>query len=119
MRIRFTIFLLIANVAALLAIFKLEFSQAAPAQSQRALVEITRLQVDGKNVDKPRILVFENNKWRIISPIQWQANYFAVNRILRNLEFIGKAFRRRDTAPCGRSGRRPARSPEGVSAPPQ
>lgn len=88
MRIRFTIFLLIANVAALLAIFKLEFSQAAPAQSQRALVEITRLQVDGKNVDKPRILVFENNKWRIISPIQWQANYFAVNRILRNLEFL-------------------------------
>ncbi|MFR6032214.1 MAG: DUF4340 domain-containing protein [Bacilli bacterium] len=32
----------------------------------------------------------ENNRWRIVSPIDWPANLFAVNRIKNQLEFLDK-----------------------------
>jgi len=90
MRIRLTIFLLIANLIALFAIWSLEREPEQNIESTRALIDITRLEVEGKGIEKARILVLENNKWKIISPIEWPANFFAVNRILNNLKFLEK-----------------------------
>ncbi len=87
-KMRLTLFLIIANIAVFFAILSLEFSEVVVEKSQRPLVEITRLEVYGKNLAKPRIVEFIKNKWEILSPVKWEANSFAVNRILRNLEFL-------------------------------
>ena len=90
MRFKFTIFLFVANVVLFLSIWSLEVRRdASPARAADAIT-FTRLEISGKNVDKPRILSFENNKWRIISPIEWPANLYAVNRIRNQLEFLSK-----------------------------
>lgn len=85
---RLTLFLIIANLAVFFVILKLEFSDNVIERTQRPLVEISRLEVNGKNLAKSRIVVLDNNKWKIISPIKWEANTFAVNRILNNLKFL-------------------------------
>ncbi len=54
------------------------------------VVQFTTLEISGKNIDKPRVLKFENNRWRIVSPIDWSANLFAVNRIRNQIEFLDK-----------------------------
>lgn len=40
--------------------------------------------------EEPRVLRHESGKWNIKSPIQWPANFFAVNRILQQLELLEK-----------------------------
>lgn len=90
MRFRFTIFLLIANIALFGAILGLEREKSADDFARRDMAPITVLEIEGKNIDKPRVLKLENNKWRITTPIDWPANLFAVNRIINQLEFLEK-----------------------------
>ena len=90
MRFRFTIFLILANAALFFAIWSLEMKGEAPLERAADNVSFTRLRISGKNLDKPRVLSFENNKWRIVSPIDWPANLYAVNRIRNQLDFLSK-----------------------------
>ena len=89
MRFRLTIFLILANAALFFALWSLERdpSAAAPAADT---VPFTVLEISGRGIDKPRVLKFENNKWRITSPIDWPANLFAVNRIRNQIEFLDR-----------------------------
>lgn len=90
MRFRLTIFLILANAALFFALWSLERKPDASAQSVSDSVAFTVLEISGKGIDKPRILKFENNKWRIVAPIDWPANLFAVNRIRNQIEFLDK-----------------------------
>lgn len=90
MRFRFTIFLLVANLALFAAIWGLEREKSSDSTERRDMAPITLLEIEGKSVEKPRILKLENNRWRIVSPIEWPANLFAVNRIINQLEFLEK-----------------------------
>lgn len=90
MRFRFTIFLLIANIALFAAIWGLEREKPAGASDRRDMAPITLLEIEGRTIERPRVLKLENNRWRITSPIDWPANLFAVNRIISQLEFLEK-----------------------------
>lgn len=90
MRFRLTVFLIVANAALFMFIWSLDRSRARPHPSQNPIVAFTNLEISGKKIDKPRVLKFENNKWRIVSPIDWKANLFAVNHIKTQLEFLDR-----------------------------
>lgn len=90
MRLRLTIILLMANLGLFFAIWKLESPKDSSSGFAAESIEFTRLEIDGKNFDKPRILKLENNKWRIVSPFEWGANLFAINRIRNQVEFLDK-----------------------------
>jgi len=89
MRLRFTVLLLLANAALFTAIWSLE-REPAPEARRAESVPFTTLEISGKGIDKPRVLKLENNRWRIVSPIDWSANLFAVNRIRNQIEFLDK-----------------------------
>lgn len=88
MRFKLTILLLAANVAMLLSIWILERAPAPQAAASENFVDLTHLEITGKSLDKPRVLKLENNRWRIVSPIEWAANYYAVSRIRNQLEIL-------------------------------
>ena len=90
MRFRLTMFLLLVNVLLFFGIWSLERPDDSDDIRPSDSVAFTVLQIEGKNIDKPRVLKLENNKWRIVSPIDWPANLFAVNRIKNQLEFLDK-----------------------------
>ena len=54
----------------------------------REAIEATRIELSGKGLDTPRILERKGSSWEITQPIQWPANYFAINRILNQLQFL-------------------------------
>lgn len=54
----------------------------------REAIEATRIELSGKGLDTPRILERKGSSWIITQPIQWPANYFAINRILNQLQFL-------------------------------
>ena len=96
MRLRFTAFLLVLNIITFGLIFLL--SQKADEDSiqagglsgmiSREAIEATRIELSGKGLDAPRFLERKGSTWDIIQPIQWPANYFAINRILNQLQFL-------------------------------
>lgn len=90
MRLRLTIILLIANLGLFFAIWKLETPSDSTSDFISESIEFARLEIDGKNFDRPRILQLDGNKWRIVSPFEWGANLFAINRIRNQLEFLDK-----------------------------
>ena len=90
MKFRLTVFLLIANAALMFFIWSLETGRTPARPMKARAMAFTSLEISGRNIDKPRVLKFENNHWRIVSPINWKANLFAVNRIKTQLEFIDR-----------------------------
>ena len=96
MRLRFTAFLLVLNIITFGLIFLL--SKKADDNSvqagglsgmiSREAIEATRIELSGKGLDAPRILERRGSSWEITQPIQWPANYFAINRILNQLQFL-------------------------------
>lgn len=96
MRLRFTAFLLALNVITFGLIFLL--SQRAGNNSMQAgglsgmisreAIEATRIELSGKGLDTARVLERKGSSWEIVQPIQWSANYFAINRILNQLQFL-------------------------------
>jgi len=96
MRLRFTAFLLVLNVITVGLILLL--TQKADDNAiqagglsgmiSREAIEATRIELSGKGLDTPRILERTGSSWKITQPIQWPANYFAINRILNQLQFI-------------------------------
>ena len=53
-----------------------------------AVIETDRIELRGQIPDKVRIIERQGSKWMLTKPMQWQANSFAVNRILNQLQFI-------------------------------
>ncbi len=105
MKFKLTIFLVIANAILFFCIYSLERNKPLTHPSQNQILSFSVLEISGKNIDKPRILKFENNRWRIVSPIDWKANLFAVNRIKNQLEFLDRktSFSKKEVLSSGHS----------------
>ena len=96
MRFKFTVFLLALNVITFGLIAYLnhqakEVDHTASGLSGkigRDLVEADRIELRGGAVVAPLILERKGSTWSIAEPIQWSANYFAINRILNQLQFL-------------------------------
>ncbi len=96
MRFQFTAFLLVLNIVTfgLIFIFGKKADENAGQKSglsgiiSREAIEATRIELSGKGLDTPRILERQGSSWKIIQPIEWTANYFAINRILNQLQFL-------------------------------
>ena len=88
MRNKLTIVLLLLNIIVFGAIWMLERSPRQKAAAASPMADFTMLQVEGKSLDSPRLIRRENNRWRIVKPISWPANFFAVNRIKSQLEYL-------------------------------
>ena len=54
----------------------------------REVIEADRIELNGKGLDTPRILEHDGSSWKITAPMQWSANYFAINRMLNQLQFL-------------------------------
>ena len=96
MRFKFTVFLLVLNVITFGLILSLnKKAEHLSAQTGglsgmigRGVIEADRIELNGNGLDAPRILEHDGSSWSITQPMQWSANYFAVNRILNQLQFL-------------------------------
>lgn len=96
MRLKFTLILLGLNLIAFALIAYLNknddpFDKSAgslSAQIGREIIEADQIELRGSGVDQPRTLKREGSDWQMTEPMQWKANYFAINRILNQLQFI-------------------------------
>ena len=66
---------------------------------------VDRLSIEGGELALRWVLEKEGNDWSIISPIEWRANRFAVNRILNQLQFLERitSFSVQDIVRAGQS----------------
>lgn len=96
MRFKFTVFLLLLNVItfSLIAYLNHQAKQVEPStgglsrQIGRELIDADRIELHGQGIETPRILERKGSTWHLIEPMQWSANYFAINRILNQLQFL-------------------------------
>ncbi|MDB4028518.1 DUF4340 domain-containing protein [Flavobacteriaceae bacterium] len=96
MRFKFTLFLLALNIITFGLILSLnKKTEQANSQSGglsamigREVIEADRIELNGKGLDTPRILEHDGSSWKITAPMQWSANYFAINRMLNQLQFL-------------------------------
>lgn len=96
MRYKFTIILLLLNLIAFSAIVFLNQQAKRSASSGsglsgqigREIIEADRIELRSRNLPAARILTRNGATWSITEPMQWPANYFAVNRILNQLQFL-------------------------------
>ncbi len=98
MRLKLTIFLLIANLLVFYAVQRLDRQEDDAARldsSGRGVLgmeamEIDRMEIAGKAVTPGRVLERKGKNWQIVQPIQWPANGNAVQRIVTQLQFLEK-----------------------------
>lgn len=96
MRFKFTVFLLALNVITfgLIAYLNHQSKEVGAVvgglsgKIGRELIEADRIELRGGAVVAPLILERKGSTWSISEPIQWSANYFAINRILNQLQFL-------------------------------
>jgi hypothetical protein len=96
MRFKFTFFLLAINLTTygLITYLNHQAKQAEPStgslsrQIGRELIDADRIELHGRGMETPRILERKGTAWHLIEPMQWSANYFAINRILNQLQFL-------------------------------
>jgi len=96
MRFKFTVFLLALNIIVFgLILFLSKRSEKSDSamgglsgQLGREVIESDRIELRGQGLSVPRILIRSGSSWSISEPMQWSANYFAVNRILNQLQFL-------------------------------
>ncbi|MGC6505029.1 MAG: DUF4340 domain-containing protein [Coraliomargaritaceae bacterium] len=96
MRFTSTIFLLLLNLATFGLILVLQNDgdgrssngQGLSSQISRQVIEANQIEISGPSLDAPRILKRNGSDWFQESPVRWPANYFAVNRILNQLQFL-------------------------------
>ena len=97
MYVKLTLLLVLANLLVFFFIYRLD----RPHQSTIVSVQnenlfgaqmliVDRLEIAGKALTEKRVLERQGDTWRIVSPFQWPANYYAVNRILTQLQFLEK-----------------------------
>ena len=96
MRFKFTIFLLALNAISfgLIVYLNQQASQTElstgglSGQIGRGLIDADRIELHGREIETPRIIEREGSTWQLLEPMQWSANYFAINRILNQLQFL-------------------------------
>jgi hypothetical protein len=96
MRFKFTIFLLALNAISfgLIVYLNHQASQTElstgglSGQIGRELIDADRIELHGREIETPRIIEREGSTWQLLEPMQWSANYFAINRILNQLQFL-------------------------------
>ena len=96
MRFKFTIFLLALNAISfgLIVYLNHQASQTElstgglSVQIGRELIDADRIELHGREIETPRIIEREGSTWQLLEPMQWSANYFAINRILNQLQFL-------------------------------
>jgi hypothetical protein len=96
MRFKFTFFLLAINLTTygLITYFSHQSKQVEPStgslsrQIGRELIDADRIELHGRGIETPRILERKGSTWYLIEPMRWAANYFAINRILNQLQFL-------------------------------
>lgn len=96
MRFKFTIFLLGLNLVAFALIAYLTQKDASTggranslaAQIGRNIIEADQIELRGNGLEQPTMLKKIGSVWQISQPMKWQANFFAVNRILNQLQFV-------------------------------
>lgn len=96
MRFKFTIFLLGSNLIAFALISYLtnsdnpfdKSSGSLSAQIGREIIKADKIELRGTGLDQPRTLTRKGSNWQMREPMQWKANFFAINRILNQLQFI-------------------------------
>ena len=96
MRFKLTLVLFVLNALAFLTIhywtdeigLGQETASGVTGWDSSEILAINRIEMSGALLDAPRILEKKNNQWVILSPVDWPANYFAVQRILTQLEFL-------------------------------
>lgn len=96
MRFKFTVFLLVLNVITFGLILSLN-KKTEQADTQTGglsemigheVIEADRIELNGTALDGPRILEHDGSSWKMTAPMQWSANYFAINRMLNQLQFL-------------------------------
>ena len=96
MRYKLTLVLVVLNILIYYLVVHLDQRSIVGAEhagnifglfsSEIAVIE--RLEIGGELVGETRVLEREDQAWLITSPIYWPANYFAVQRILTQLQFL-------------------------------
>ena len=96
MRFKFTVFLLALNVITFGLIVSLN-KKAEQADTQtgglsgmigREVIEADRIELKSTSLDALWVLEKDGSTWKMTAPMQWPANYFAINRILNQLQFL-------------------------------
>ncbi len=96
MRLKLTFILLVLNLFLLGIIYLLEKGPSAdlpgvgPVLPAGLVENSDYLEIEGRELDAHWVLNKSGEEWRIASPVNWQANYFAVSRILNQLQFLEK-----------------------------
>jgi len=96
MRFKFTVILLALNFASFGLIFYLDQNarnqdaemSGLAGKMARKLPDADRIELNGRDLESKRILQRDGSNWTITEPLQWPANYFAINRILNQLQFL-------------------------------
>jgi hypothetical protein len=96
MKGRYTLILLVLNFAVFgtivyLHILKNNQLEEVATQSDifsLNLNEIDYLEIQGSELDTPRIFQKRNGEWLITSPSEWRANLHAVNRLLNQIRWL-------------------------------
>ena len=97
MRWKLTLGLVLGNLLVFFLIYQTEYRSAKPTQGGEiagifgsAGLDVERIEIAGKALSPPRILERRKGTWYLVSPIEWPANYYAVNRILNQMQFLEK-----------------------------
>ena len=96
MRIKFTLLLLALNAITFCLIYYLNQRDQQADRNALRLAENIReevagakeIELSGKAIGQSHTLSLDGESWQITQPFQWPANYFSVNRILNQLQFI-------------------------------
>ncbi|OIO60378.1 MAG: hypothetical protein COZ46_03750 [Verrucomicrobia bacterium CG_4_10_14_3_um_filter_43_23] len=95
MRYKFTLILLAFNLIAFGALYFLDKKEHAVEDASasgyilgNSLINVQEIAIEGKNLADPIFLKKANNNWHIETPVSWPANFYAVQRILNQLQFL-------------------------------
>lgn len=98
MRKHLTLILILMNLVALAVFYFFEkgirmeerFAREDKKIFHEEAVNIDYIRISGDSIGPDRILKKTETQWDLISPIEWQANFFAVSRILNQITFLEK-----------------------------
>ncbi len=111
MRLKLTLFLLVLNLVLFGIIYLIEKESSGdlpgvgPVLSAGLVDNCDYLEIEGQDLNAHWILRKNGEDWRIAAPIEWPANFFAVSRILNQLQFLEKesSFTVREIENAGRT----------------
>ncbi len=111
MRLKLTLFLLVLNLVLFGIIYLIEKESSGdlpgvgPVLSAGLVDNCDYLEIEGQDLNAHWILCKNGEDWRIAAPIEWPANFFAVSRILNQLQFLEKesSFTVREIENAGRT----------------